>query len=305
MVAQYEWSSCLKSECRKGCLDLTDLALLQALLYLPSLEIWRVRSVCGKWNSASSSQESGSQFWNFETEHPFGLVAKEAVWLHTITALPRLPEALKLLQGCFLIGASWLCAVGMERLLSALQQIDKPWNLTRRPLASRNIVKSWSFGLPWQGGQPAAALCDFLQLGDLLALNGRWIGHIRSKPLKVTAHGMCLFAYLTVSFHHGGESMLRWTASCSKDMFENDVEVELCGRLVSPCHADIAPFGMCDQNSNTFVVDDSRYDTILQALSCGHDFVCVLHFAFRHLGEDCVAFTVSTHDEDGTALIIE
>jgi hypothetical protein len=224
------------------------------------------------------------------------LIAEGAVWLHTIAALPRITEALKLLQGCLLIGAAWLCPVGVEVLLSALRQTDKPWNLMSERSGSNSIIKPWSFGFCSEDSLPVVALSDFLQLGDLLAAHGRWLGHIHSRPLKLVAGEISFSVYLTLSFRHGGECMVRWTGSCSKDMFDNDVELELSGRLISPCHADICPFGTRDQESGTFVLDGDRYNLILQALSGRQDFVCVLQIVVRHVGEEYAAFAVSAED---------
>lgn len=281
MVAEY-----LGSEGPTGCLDLGDLALLQALLYLPSLDIWRTRKVCRQWNRLSSNQGCAFTLWRHFGAEPLGLIAEGAVWLHAITALPRVSEALKLLQGCLVLGASWLCPVGVERLLAALVRIERPWNMLHRPSKSRNIVKSWTLGFPQSWRHPETVLSDVLQLGDLFGLNDKWLAHFVSEPLTVVAGDLTLCINLSIAFRHAGECTLFWTASCSKDMFDNDVEVELSGGLVSPCQAEIRPFGICNQHEDRYVVDDLGHGLILQALMHRAEFVCVLWVVFKHLGAE-------------------
>jgi len=264
-------------------LSLGEPVLLQALLYLPSLEVCCLCRVCKEWSDLLGHPENIFGFWRqLGSSHDMGLIAEGRLWLHTIATLPSIAEVCKETKRCILVGTSWLCSFALQRLFKALQKNDRPWNPIWGSCDGDIILTTWTFGFFETWIQPAASFCNLLQLADLFSINGQCIWHLRSKPLRLNAGGISFDVHLNLCFLSAEESRLSWSAVCSVDPIENDIELELSGCLVSPCHAEIRPFGVLGQKSDDFLLDEVCHSIILHSLFDRIDLVCLLRAVFRY-----------------------
>jgi hypothetical protein len=267
--------------------DLDDCLLLQALLHLPSLEVWRSGCVCEDWRRVLKNEEYILKLWSEAGGgHPMGMLAQEAVWLHTVMVLPKVLEVWKQTQKCVLVGVTWLVSSSVETLLEILRKNDRPWNPQWGACEGTMFVKSWSFKSFEAWDHPAVGLEDFLQMADLSSINRKFLGQVRSEPLQLVACGVKFSVSLLLFFNGFEEAMLGWTIDCAMDL-EDDLELELSGCLVSPCFAKIRPFGVLGQSVSEVTLSDADYWTVLQSLYCKENLVCILRGVSRYGGVEC------------------
>lgn len=277
--------------CQDDFLHLDDYTLLQALMHLPSLEVCRVCNVCHHWNRVLENHEHIFKFWSqLGVNYPMGVLAQGALWLNTVAVLSKICEVWKQIRRCTLLGASWLNPDGIETLVEVLQRNERPWHATWGSCEGTLLIQPWSFGSFKRWSHPAASLGNYLQLADLFQTNGKCLAQIGSEPLTLFAGDASFDVKLMLSFFSADEVMLSWSTVWSVDPLEQDIELELSGCLVSPCHAEIRPFGILGHGTTNFMLDQACYNRVLQSLHCKEDLVCVLRIVFRR---QCVEDKVS------------